>query len=170
MDPDCRGGGGHGEVFGGAAVLALLIERAGLGNIQVHDRTVSHDSSSSGAKSVPHIPQVMGPAARTVGATRMRRPQSQTQGGGVLVLVVRPPVVLAVRCIRSAVPSAVMVSGVGVSARLGQDGRGPADARVFGDLDPDLGGQGFEPGVVPASMTAGVFDSAYVGQGVGGFV
>jgi len=44
------------------------------------------------------------------GGDRTRRPQPQTHGGGGLILVPRPPVSSAERCIRSAAPRTVMVS------------------------------------------------------------
>lgn len=62
--------------------------------------------SSSGAKSLPQAPQVIGPAASTAGATRIRRPQSHTHGGGDFFLPVVPPSpASAERCSRSAAPS-----------------------------------------------------------------
>lgn len=71
---------------------------------------VCQRGSSSGVKSVPQIPQVMGPASRTLGATRMRRPQSQTHAGGLGVLVVPAVVCSAARSRRRAAPRAATVS------------------------------------------------------------
>jgi hypothetical protein len=64
----------------------------------------------SGTKSVPQTPQVIGPAASTVGETRIRRPHSHTHAGGLGFFVRPASVISAERCSRSAAPSSAIVA------------------------------------------------------------
>lgn len=116
------------------------------------------------------MPQVMGPAARTLGgdtdaaaavAYAGRRWCGLCgAGGGVFGRPVQA----------QGLTEPGECGRVACAGGLRQRGGRPADTRVLGDGDTELLGLHLEPGVVVAALPARVFDPSHVREGVGGFV